>query len=250
MMPCSFAVVCEAEADFRTATGLAERIVRENVDWIEGDSFIHCPLWSGLDESSRYLLWFDIPKLAKEAGIRSHGHFDGRPAEPDAHAARRALRLLKWKNAARPLDGVLLIRDDDRDARRRDGLEQARDDDHDLRDRIVIGLAHCKRECWVLAGFDPRDQVESDRLSEVRADLGFDPRTGAHQLTVKGKGGKRNAKEILDKLTGGDANREAICWEEASLLTLHDRGQETGLADFLEEIRSRLVPLFAGRPPG
>lgn len=251
-MPFAFAVVCEAAADFRTATGLAERVISEHVDWIDGEILTTCPLWCGLDRASPYLLWKDVKDLAREAGIRSHGHFGSHPAEPaepDAHAAQRALRLLKWKNAGRPLDGVLLIRDDDGDPRRRAGLEQARKEEHDLQDRVVIGLAHCKRECWVLAGYDPADAHEEALLAEVRAELGFDPRKGSHQLTAKHDRDKRSAKGVLDALTRGDLEREARCWERAPMDILRVRGSETGLADFLEQVQSRLVPIFVPEHP-
>jgi hypothetical protein len=248
-MPLAFAVVCEAAADFRTATALAERVIREQIDWIEEDSFVHCPLWHGVDQTRPCLLWREIPKLAAAAGIPPiHGHFDGRPAEPDARAALRALRFLKKKHEGHPLHGVFLIRDDDGDTSRRAGLEQARKAEQDFQDRIVLGLAHCQRESWVLAGFDPADAGEEDRLAEVRADLGFDPRLSSHLLTAKHDTDKRSAKRVLGVLTQADVNREAICWEKAPLTTLRQRGEETGLVAFLDEIGSRLIPLFASRP--
>jgi hypothetical protein len=249
-MPFAFAVVCEAAADFRTATGLVERIIREQVDWVDQHLLDNCPLWRGTDEARPYLLWSEVPKLAEEAGIPPiRGNFDGRPAEPDARTALRALRLLKLKNAGRQLDGVLLIRDDDRDTRRRTGLEQGRDAEHELRDRVVIGLAHCKRECWVLAGFDPAHPDEEDRLAAVRAELGFDPRIGAHQLTAKHDADRRSAKRVLGVLTQDDADREEFCWKEAPLATLRERGRETGLVEFLDEVSSRIVPVFPGYSP-
>ena len=249
-MPFAFAVVCEAAADFRTATGLAERVIRDRVDWVEEEAFLHCPVWRGAIDAASFVLWTDIPKLAKELGIRSHGHFGDRPAEPDAHAARRAILVLKQKHAEMPLDGILLIRDDDRDTRRRIGLEQAREAEKALRDRIVIGLAHCKRECWVLAGFDPMYPEEVARLAEVREDLGFDPRFASHQLTAKHDPDKRSAKRVLGVLTGDKLDREAACWEKCSLDSLRDRGGESGLKAFLEEVQLRLVPLFHRGPSG
>ena len=249
-MPFAFAVVCEAAADFRTATGLAERIIREHVDWVNDHLLATCPLWLGADQTRPYLLWTEVPKLASDAGIPPiHGHFDGRPAEPDARTALRALRLLKLRNAGRPLDGVLLIRDDDRDTRRRTGLEQGRVAEPDLRDRVVIGLAHCKRECWVLAGFDPSGSEEERLLKAVRDEFGFDPRTRAHDLTAKHDTDKRSAKRVLGVLTQGNTDREAACWKEAPLATLRERGRESGLVEFMDEVISRLIPLFASRHP-
>lgn len=249
-MPFAFTVVCEAAADFRTATRLVERIVLEQVNWVNNHLLQTCPLWRGVDETQPYVLWKEVPKLAGEASIKIHGHFDGRPGEPDAKTALRVLRLLKkLKIAGRPLDGVLLIRDDDRDTHHRAGLEQGRDAEPELKERVVIGLAHCKRECWVLAGFDPIGREEEERLAAVRVELGFDPRDGAHELTAKHDTDKRSAKRMLGLLTRDDIDREKSCWEDIALSTLRERGGETGLTDFFDEVISRLIPLFVHRPP-
>jgi hypothetical protein len=244
-MPFAFAVVCEAEADYRTATGLAERVLLEHVDYLEPEILPACLAWRGLEEVSRFLRWRDVKQLAQQYGIRAHGHFGDQPAEPDAQAARRALLLLRATN--RSPDGVLLIRDDDREKERRKGLEQAREESP-LRDRIVIGLAHCKRECWVLAGFDPLDPEEASRLGALRAELGFDPRIAAHELTAKHDADKRSAKRVLCTLTQDSDEREAHCWVRTHLQTLRDRGGETGLTEYLDNILVRLVPVFTGTP--
>lgn len=219
-MPLRIAVVCDAEADFWTATGLAERVLRQAGDWVR-EVLGNCSLWWGLQQGS-FLRWDAVPSLAAERNIRSHGHFGGEPAEPDAHAARRAFRLLR--SIHDNLDGVLLIRDDDRVTARRKGLEQARNDSH-RKDRIVIGLAHCKRECRVLAGFDPIDEREEALLDEARQDVGFDLRLEAEQLTAKHDHDKRSAKRILAVLAGHDRDRETRCWMVASSAVLRDRGK-------------------------
>lgn len=248
-MPARFAVVCEAEADFRTATRLAERVLVDAIDWLEDEHLTNCPLWHGLTEGRMFLLWREVKDIADREGIKVHGHFDDRPAEPDARAARRALLLLKKYHQDTPLQSVLLIRDDDRDLRRREGLEQAREADKSgLRDRIVIGLAHCKRESWVLAGFDPGNDSEEARLAALRTELGFDPRTSSHDLTAGGKDDKRSAKRVLGELTEGDVKREACCWEETDLATLRSRGGDNGLTDYLDQVRERLVPAILHPP--
>ena len=113
----------------------------------------------------------------------------------------------------------------------------------------MIGLAHPKRECWVLAGFEPQNQEESQRLEETTTTLGFDPRTAAERLSARRPPSDlRNAKRVLDDLTGGDWDRQADCWRKTDLGTLADRGRSTGLADYLTELRQRLVPLFTARP--
>jgi hypothetical protein len=144
-----------------------------------------------------------------------------------------------------PLDAVLLIRDDDRRTERLQGLERARREST-LAVPIVIGLAHPKRECWILAGFLAGNSDEERRLEELRQNLGFYPCVQAHQLTAKHDHDKRSAKRALAHLIGQGAEREAQCLQ-TDVRLLEQRGQETGLTAFLSEVRSRLLPLF--RPP-
>jgi hypothetical protein len=240
-MTLSFAVVCEAAADRDTACGLADRVICAEVDWISDEDLEYQRQWRGLEETTSHLLWRDIPELAKQANIRAHGHFDGEPAAPDAHAARRALLLLKL--SSRKPDAVLLIRDDDRQTERRQGLEQARKETK-LRVPILIGLAHLKRECWVLAGFDPASDEERETLKQLRKELGFDPCARAEQLTAIHATDLKSAKRVLDLLTGSDKGREEDCWTKAPLPTLEQNGQQTGLADYFQEVRAHLIPLF------
>jgi len=119
-MTLAFAMVCEADGDFRTASGLADRVFCEEADWISEGLLDVYRRWRGLDDLLPYLLWKQVSTLAREAGFRVHGHFDGAPGQPDAHAAGRALWLLETSKGQ--LDGVLLIRDDDRQTARRQGL--------------------------------------------------------------------------------------------------------------------------------
>ncbi len=249
-MPFVFAVVCEARADQETACALADRVFCAEVDWLGEETLGECRRWRGMTEETYFVAWDELPELAKKMGIRVHGHFrDGEPAHADARAARRALRVLAALEV--PIDGVLLIRDDDRDEDRRAGLEQARDTSI-LTVPIVIGLAHAKRECWVLAGFDPGNNAETACLEELRRELGFDPRTHAAELTAKADHHKRSAKRVLSLLTRGRREREAECWLRCELRLLEGRGRDTGLADYLKEVRERLIPLFTGqrRPEG
>lgn len=248
MRPLVFAMVCEATADFRTAKGLTERVICEAVDWVEVDHIPHFLQWHGRDQTSPFWLWREIGADAKEAGIKVRGHFDQEPGFPDARVARRALhRLRLLKIDGEPIDGFLLIRDDDGDRDRRNGLEQGRKSVPDLSGRIVIGLAHSKRECWVLLGFEP-SEPEEEVVRRVRQVLGFDPCRESHRLRAKGDGEERNAKRVLSELTQGVAEREEVCWRETPLEVLRERGGPSGLTAFLDEVEERLVPLFTGRP--
>jgi hypothetical protein len=244
----SLAIVCEAPADRRTATELADRVICTSVDWISPELLDAFRLWRGETDADPCLLWREVQQRAKAKNIRVYGKFAGEPGAPDAAVARKALYVL-YGSSHRP-DAVVLIRDDDMQTERRIGLEQARRwaSEH-LKDVavVVIGLAHTKRECWVLAGYDPANEREKKVLAELEAELGFSPCAAAHRLTAKLDHELRSAKWILGLLTGQDPEREAVCWLAADLGTLEARGNQTGLAAYFNELRERLVPLFT--PP-
>jgi hypothetical protein len=226
------AVVCEADADRRTSTGLADRVLCREVDWIEPEILDGHRKWQGLVEGSSHLEWHQIKEQARARGLKAHGHFMGEPGAPDAYAARLALLLLA--TSPHPPDAAALVRDSDGQQERRLGLEQAR------RERnwpfpVVIGFADPRRESWVLAGFEPRSEAEEANLPQLRQGLGSDPR-----------GALRDTKRVLRLLAGDTYDREQSCWTDCPLEDLIERGRQNGLADYLEEVRTRLVPLFTG----
>jgi hypothetical protein len=237
-----FAVVHEAEADFHTATELADRVLIGSIDWLDEHLVADQRDWVAHEVGGRRLTWKTIPQLAREAGIRAHGHFDGEPGLPDAAAARRAILYLL---ATVPeLKAILLIRDQDDQPERRAGLEQAR-----RQDRsgvvIVIGLAIVERESWAISGFDPQGEEEMARLDAERQTLGFDPRLRSHELTAcKDDTAIRSPKRVLRQLSGDNRDRERHCWMIAPLEVLRERGSDNGLAAYLHEVRDRLAGLI------
>ncbi len=239
----SLAVVCEGPADQRTGCDLADRVLCDRIHWMDEETLAHSRKWRGFNSGDSFLSWAEVKRRAAELNIKSHGFFDGRPAAPDAHAAKKALLVLKRSES--PADFVILLRDEDGDPSRREGLEQARRGS-EFKNRIAIGLAVTMRECWVLAGFDPQNDAETDRLAELRRELGFDPRHKAEQLTAgsKDRQAKKNPKRVLETLTEDDPHREAECWQITDLQTLKARGKKTCLAKYLDEVQTRLVPLL------
>lgn len=237
----SIVVICEGPADRRTVCEIADRVLSQSVDWMPPEALDGFREWRGLTKSEPFLAWKKVHALADEANIRIHGHFGGEPGAPDAAVARRALKLLRMK-AERGIDAVLLLRDSDNDIRRREGLKQARSETSDL-GPIIIGFAHSKRECWVLAGFNATDEDERARLETLRQELGFDPCLQAERLTATQPGAKHDAKRVLGILAE-DVQRETQCSMEAQLEQLEARGSRTGLAEFIRELRERLVPLW------
>jgi hypothetical protein len=242
MMAERLVVVCEARADFHTSSELADRVFCKCIDWIEAEMLNVYRVYDGFTPDQPFMTWKEVKSLSKEAGIRPRGFIEGQQADLDARQAQRAIRLIesRWPR----IGGILLIRDDDRRTNRRAGLEQARNESA-LSARIVIGLAHTKRECWVLVGFEPCNDQERALLAGIRQELGVDPRLQAHQLTAVHDHDKRSAKRVLRHLVGADHDREADCWRQAPLEVLKERGSETGLSDDLAEVEERLVPILS-----
>ena len=242
----SIAVVYEAEADFRTGTELADRVLVEAIDWLDADLILHQRQWIG-EAGQERLTWKAIPRLALAARVRATGHFEGESGHADARAGRRAIRYLV--EAFPHLAGIVLLRDQDDQPERRLGLEQARSEHHGLPE-VVIGLAIVEREAWVISGFVPQDSTEQTRLDAERQTLGFYPHERSHQLTAcKDDTAPRSPKRVLRVLTGGHYDRERHCWNETPLALLQERGTENGLFAFLDEVRTRLAPLI-GHLPG
>lgn len=238
----AIAVVHEARADFLMATGFADRVFLECFpEWLEEDLLPSQRTWLA-EIHVGPLTWKGIKKLAHEAGIRVHGHFDGEPPFPDAAAARRAILFLLLRIPE--LKAIVLMRDQDDQPERRLGLEQARNADRSGLP-IVVGLAVVERESWLISGFEPSNELETARLESERQNLGFDPSLASHELTAcKDDFAKRSPKRVLRELTGGDKHREGRCWQEPPSSLLHERGSQNGLKDYLEEVREKLAPLI------
>ncbi|NEO88250.1 MAG: hypothetical protein F6J87_28935 [Spirulina sp. SIO3F2] len=163
--------------------------------------------------------------------------------------------ILKQKQE-RQIQAVLLIRDLDthgQEKRRFKSLQDSRINhksiDSDL--QVVIGAAKSKREAWVLNGFIPQTTEEEKKLSEIKKKLKFDPCLEAHRLRGDKKYPEqrdRDAKVVLAQLTEEKFEREQQCWTQTELELLRDRGQATGLTDYLHEIETSLLPMIAQSP--
>ena len=238
-----FGVVCEASADRYASCLLADRVLVDSIDWLDEELLDMQRQWQGRTQAEPFLRWASVGVEAKRQGLKGlFGHFGSNPGEPDALMARRALLL--FVNSEPKPQAVMLIRDSDADDRRRIGLEQARSESP-WPFEVVIGVAEPKRECWVIAGFNAREnEVEALRAVEQR--LSFHPVRDAHRLTAREHGAKNDAKKALDELTSGNPEREHECLRDTPLETLQSRGEHVGLTQFLAEVRERLVPVVGG----
>ncbi|MBE9053734.1 hypothetical protein IQ243_25700 [Nostocales cyanobacterium LEGE 11386] len=238
------------------ATKLAERVLREKLDWLDDDSLQYYFQWTGLQVGTEYSYWRDIEKIIDDAKQqvkykepRYLGHYRKRvPFKYDGARAMKALNLVRFLQKTREIKAVLFIRDLDNQPERKEGLEQARSEhiNRELKLEVVIGAAYPKREAWVLNGFIPSDNEEII-LEEIKTQLTFDPCTESHRLRSTSEEEPdriRNAKVVLGQLTKKDMECEKQCWEDTSLQVLRERGVHTGLTDYLQEIEQRLVVLI------
>ena len=243
-MPCRFLVVCEAEADFRLASRLVERVICERVDWVDDNLLRSCPIWFPLDRQTPFLKWSKIKDIAEQEKLPPvRGEFGGRGGQYDANNARRVFQLFKlWQYQHKEIDGIVLVRDYDGLPERFTWLVKARAIEDEIGHLVVIGVAYQERESWILSGFEPQNERETAMLAELRRELTFDPCLNPERL--RAQHGTRGVKTVLDRLTQDDRDREEACWALTSLSTLHDRGVPSGMAAFLDEVANRLVPLF------
>jgi hypothetical protein len=244
---------CESPADFRLAAGLVDLVLRQlGAAWVV-DSFDAPDVIRTWQPDGFGHAYFDIHCLTQytdELRVRSvRGHFNGQPGGAGASMARKAFLIaqaLRKRAPDEPIDVVVFIWDTDQQRTERPaGVRAARDDARKWKlFQIACGFPDPEREAWVLAGFDPCDDAERQSLEKLHRDLGFSPVLHAIRLRDPNDGAPRNIKRVLGVLTGGDPDREQRCWTEPSLSMLRDRGGETGLAAFLDELVVALVPLL------
>lgn len=253
-----FIVLVEAEADFVTATGIAEKVIWEySPEWVREVLEISPSSlfsWAGLIAETPFSCWSNykiIESQFEQNGYRpprflGHDH----PRTPDYAAGKKVLLLIEFiKNRyQRNIPAVLFIRDGDNQAEDRlSSFIALRNEYSKIDIQVIVGLAVPKREAWVLNGFDPQNENEIQLLDKVRRELTLDPCTEAHRL--RGKVNQpgielRDIKRVLMELVDNNPLREEQCWRTTSLDILITRGNETGLTDYIDNIREFMIPIL------
>jgi len=259
-----FIVIGESRADADIATKLAERILLEKIDWL-AEYLQYSFYWSGLQENTEHSCWRDIEKIIDNFQQtspfripkykRSRETQAREPLKPDAARAIKVLNLVLFLQRRREIKAVVFIRDLDNQPERREGLEQARLQQLNKNPKleIILGTANGKREAWVLNGFIALSEEEERILAEIKTELNFDPCLESHRLRSTSNQEPeriRNPKFAIARLTGKDWERECKCWEKTDLQILRDRGGETGLTEYINEIEVRLLPIVVSDPRG
>lgn len=242
-----FVMIVESDADFRTASELANRIFVEQIEWIE-PYLSQLLQWSGLSPSEDFTCWKDVKVIydeLKTQGIHLPRYLGGRERGADFAASSKILNMVERlkKDRGRKIQAVILIRDLDNQPERRIGMEQARTGSSI---NVIIGTANGKREAWVLNGYVCQNNEEEIILDQLTKQLTFDPTLESHRLqetTFEEPKRIRNAKVVLEILIKGNHEREAQCWQDTDLALLLKRGGNTGLTSYMLEV-AQLAPLL------
>jgi hypothetical protein len=250
-----FIVIGESSADARTATKLAERVLIEQIDWLEPGQIIYFFKWSGLLEGTEFSCWRDLDRITQQLELsglklpRYLGHCtEGVPFKADGASTVKILKIVSFLQQTRhQIKAIIFIRDLDNQRERKEGIEQARSQYIGTpKLEIVIGAANPKREAWVLNGFITSNQDEERILKDIKAQLKFDPCSEPERLRSNSQAEPdriRNPKIVVEQLTGENMEREKKCWEDTSLEILCERGVNSGLKDYIYEVKERLTQI-------
>ncbi|MBE9187993.1 hypothetical protein IQ270_25960 [Microcoleus sp. LEGE 07076] len=248
-----FVVIVESSADARTATKLADRILVQKIDWLEPEMLQHLYQWSGLEAETDNSCWKNIDDITKRLAdkfkfptIRSNGKF-----KSDGQSANKIIKLISFiqYKQKREIKAVIFMRDLDNQPERKKHIDQVRSEHINQQPKlaIIIGTANKMREAWVLNGFIPFNREEEQLLQEITTQLTFNPCNESHKLrsnSLTEPDRMRNPKAVVEKLTGGQMEREQQCWEETNLEHLREKGVQTGLTAYINEIEERLIPII------
>lgn len=237
--PLRLGIVAESPQDARTLSRLADRVLLDEHDWLDG-VLEHVRRWQGRSEAEEYFDIHHTSRTLRARGIKVHGHFSGEPGAPDARQFRGLLVLFK---AQSPQVSALVIgRDLDSEPDRARGLRQALGA-VTTPFKVVGALADPEIETWFCAGFVPEDDTERQRLVDQLKELGFRPDQSPERLSAGRDHHKTNAKRVLAVLVDGDGARRAACLE-TNLQTLETNGQNCGLADYIRDVRAEIASLL------
>lgn len=248
----NFHCVADSRHDHRAAAAIVDRVLSEEISWLAGNLDNH-RRWCGVNASESYLDWHQVHSEAAKRRIRIMGKFTGEAG----HIARKALYVLASLDPSP--DAVVLMLDTDRHEERVVGMKAAIEESrlkNGWQFPIILGVANRAREGWILTAFLPKTQREKVVLKEVETRLGSDPYSDLLALNARAEDDPRCPKWIVNKLLEHDHDRETECWvetpfkviEQRERALLSKRGENTGLWNFITEIREILVPSLTGRP--
>ncbi len=158
-------VICEGSGDRDVAEGLTQSVLAQLVNW-ETTGLI---AFRGLELNEGFSTWGGLPERAKGRVPRRNGFREAFTL--DAFATWRALKLASTPEV--DADGVILLRDSDKESERRSSIEAGVREftaNNKTKIRIAIGVATAKIEAWLISALDS----DSDARRALRKELGFD----------------------------------------------------------------------------
>ncbi len=239
----TFGVIAESPSDAEWACILADRILCDEIDWIDAETLLDFRQWMGLGaeaprffgtgQDSTYTKIHDVPRLAKKHKLpRKHGLLQG-----DLTMAHSALILFRGLTE---VDAVLVVRDGDGCEGRRSDLAQVCAMAWPF--HAIFALPNECMEAWILSGFQPGTNSEEADLKAECQRLGFNPTTAPERLSHKDPAPK-SGKATLKLLTCDSRARQAECLRRP-LAELSDRGAKAGLADYLDAVRAMAIAVY------
>jgi len=78
-------VVCEAAADFRTASELADRVLCADISWLDEGLLASVRQWLAVAPDLPFVRWDKLDSVAQEYGLRRlrpRSRFGGEPVRP------------------------------------------------------------------------------------------------------------------------------------------------------------------------
>jgi hypothetical protein len=235
----SIAVAAEDWGHYRAVTRLADRVLAEVSPWYS-DILTNDEHPTLIDDIRRWGTgpderpWSPLKHAfdnARARGLPCHGHFNGEPGKSDAWMFRAQLLLFQAECIdGRAIDAVVVARDVDDDPERIAAARQVSALTWPF--PVVLALCNPEIEAWHVAGFEPEDDRERARLTELRSKLGFSPPREPQRLNSKQPDDPKDAKRVCDHLCDADNDRKQRCLE-APLTMLLEHGYACGLADFL-----------------
>lgn len=240
-------VICESPTDKPILVGLSEKVLLENIHWMRGNPSA-LPLFGGLHPDNEYEDWKKLDvTLEKFGDAEGWGKFsnlrytgEGKRVVAYANRANKFLQMVR--TYAKDADAVILFVDVDTQPERHTGFSQAREI-HKQHLTICIGVADPKIECWVLSGFIAQNSQEKQRIDDFFIESTVHPIRETHKLKERQEPNGRNAKHVFRELIGSDSDRKQLCLK-TDLEILRLNGKENGLNEFLDELKSHLVPIF------
>ena len=227
---CVVGLVVEGPSDERTVRDLVGRMLDVS------------PSFQGIAHGELFITWRAAATMRVP---RRHGDFGKGPAKTeDAPATSNALQAFVGRET-RPV-AVVLLRDSDGKQDERMLAIKGECEARPWPFKILVGVPHTKRECWILAalGVSKMHKAEADALKKQHQALGFDPTKTSEKLTDPKDGNPKNPKTVLNALIGSNnKDREEELFHQIDLERLREHGARNGLADFMAEIEAKLCQL-------